>query len=237
MTTAPFLSLPAPIPIPAKAGPLDLDRSDWIWNRNRFAAYKNGNMEKAAHFAANALEDEKLMLRVAQGDRSAFLQLYDRLSTPLYSLALRMLANEAEAQDILQEVFLSIWSKAANFRADRGTPFSWAVTQLRSRAIDRIRSQRRRGELVEAYRPDLEPSGSATTSSAENCEVSERAREVRSALGQLTEDQREVLRMAYFEGLSQSEIAEKLEEPLGTIKARAHRGMARLRTLLRFLHE
>jgi RNA polymerase sigma-70 factor (ECF subfamily) len=194
-------------------------------------------MEKANHFAPSANDDEQLILKVAEGDRTAFGSLYDRFSSPLYSLALKMLANEAEAQDLLQEVFLSVWNKASTFRADRGTAFSWVVTQLRNRAIDRIRSRRRRGELLEANAPDLEPSGSTVSSSADNCDISERAREVRSALRQLSDDQCQVLRLAYFEGLTQAEIAEKLEEPLGTIKARAHRGMARLRSILKGLHE
>jgi RNA polymerase sigma-70 factor (ECF subfamily) len=210
---------------------------DWVWNRRPFRAYTTRNMEKVFDSAAGAIDDEQLIVKVAQGDRSAFSALYDRFSTPLYSLALKMLADEAEAQDLLQEVFLSVWNKASTFHADRGSAFSWVVTQLRNRAIDRIRSRRRRGELLEANAPDLEPTGSRTDSSAENCESSERAREVRSALGQLSDEQRQVLRMAYFEGMTQAEIAQRLEEPLGTIKARVHRGMARLRTLLRALHE
>ncbi len=91
--------------------------------------------------------------------------------------------------------------------------------------------------MLEANAPDLEPSGSAAASSAQHCETSERAREVRSALGQLSDEQRQVLHLAYFDGLTQAEIAEKLEEPLGTIKARAARGIARLRILLRILHD
>jgi RNA polymerase sigma-70 factor (ECF subfamily) len=192
-------------------------------------------MENAT--AANAHDDAQLIAQVAQGDRTAFGALYDRFATPLYSLALKMLANEAEAKDLLQDVFLSVWNKAPLFRADRGSAFSWLVSQLRNRAIDRIRSRRRRGELLDANAPDLEPHGSATPSSAQNVEASERAREVRSALLQLSDEQRQVLRLAYFEGLTQVEIAEQLEEPLGTIKARAARGMARLRTLLRILHD
>jgi RNA polymerase sigma-70 factor, ECF subfamily len=181
--------------------------------------------------------DEQLLLKVAEGSRAAFATLYERLSTPLYSLALKILANEAEAQDLLQEVFLSVWNKAATYRVERGSAFSWIVAQVRNRAIDRIRSRRRRGELLEENAPDLEPSGSAVPSSAENHEKSDRARHVRSALAQLSEEQREVLRLAYFEGLTQVEIAEKLEEPLGTVKARASRGMARLREALRYLHD
>jgi RNA polymerase sigma-70 factor (ECF subfamily) len=194
-------------------------------------------MEKAYPSAERAGDDERVLAQVAEGNRAAFGVLYDRFSTPLYSLALKMLANETEAKDLLQEVFLSVWNKASTFRAERGSAFSWVVTQLRNRAIDKIRSRHRHGELLEANAPDLEPSGSATLSSAENCVISERARGVRSAMAQISDEQREVLRLAYFEGLTQAEIAQELEEPLGTIKARAQRGMARLRTLLKGLHE
>jgi RNA polymerase sigma-70 factor (ECF subfamily) len=194
-------------------------------------------MEKASHSAEDANDDGELITKIAQGDRAAFLTLYDRFSTPLYSLAIKILGNEAEAQDVVQEVFLSVWNKASTFRAERGSAFSWVVTQLRNRAIDRIRSRSRRRELLDAHAPDMEPAGAASLSSADNCEISERAREVRSAMDQLSQDQRQVLRLAFFEGLTQAEIAEKLKEPLGTIKARAYRGMARLRQLLRGLHE
>ncbi len=194
-------------------------------------------MENAIHSAADANDDAQLIAKIAQGDRSALGLLYERFSTPLYSLAVKILGNETEAKDVLQEVFLLIWNKASGFKADRGSAFSWVVALLRNRAIDRIRSRRRHGELLEAHAPDLEPSGSATTSSAENCELNERAREVRAAMGQLTDDQRRVLRLAFFEGLTQVEIAAQLKEPLGTIKARAYRGMARLRTILRISHE
>ncbi len=211
--------------------------TDCIWNQPTFPAYKMKTMEKALHPGARANDDEQLIEKVAKGDRAAFIALYDRFSTPLYSLAIKMLANEAEAEDLLQEVFLSVWNKSSGYRADRGTAFSWVVAQVRNRAIDRLRSRRRRGELLEANAPDLEPTSSATKSSAENCETSERAREVRAALSQLSDDQQQVLRLAYFEGMTQAEIAQKLEEPLGTIKARAQRGMARLRTILRILHE
>jgi RNA polymerase sigma-70 factor (ECF subfamily) len=214
-----------------------VSRGDSVWNRFFFSAYKIGNMENVPHSAARTHDDKELMLKVAQGDRAAFGILYDRFSTPLYSLALRMLADEAEAQDMLQEVFLSIWTKAPIFRPERGTAFSWAVSQLRNRIIDRLRSKRRRGELTESYAADLAPSGSATPTSAQNLEAAECAREIRSALNQLGEEQREVLHLAFFEGLTQSEIAEKLEEPLGTIKARASRGMARLRSALGYLHD
>jgi RNA polymerase sigma-70 factor (ECF subfamily) len=181
--------------------------------------------------------DETLLMQVAKGDREAFAALYDRLATPLYSLGLKMLGSEAEAQDLLQEVFLSVWNKASTFDPERGSAFSWTVTQMRNRAIDRIRSKRRRGELMDTFGPDLEPTGGETRSAADNCQISEQARQVRDAMGKLSDDQRNVLRLAFFEGMTQAEIAKKLHEPLGTIKARAHRAMARLRDILRLIHD
>jgi RNA polymerase sigma-70 factor (ECF subfamily) len=194
-------------------------------------------MDEAHDPALRGRDDEKLIARVADGDASAFSALYDRFSGPLYSLAIKILGNEAEAQDVLQEVFLSVWNKAETFRAERGSVFSWIVTLLRNRAIDRIRARQRRAEFLEANAPELEPTGSSSGSSADACEISERAREVRAAIAELSDEQSRVVRLAFFEGLTQTEIAEKLREPLGTIKARAHRGMARLRALLRSLHD
>ena len=181
--------------------------------------------------------DEQLLLQVATGDRVSFGELYDRMALPLYSVALKMLGQEAEAQDIVQEVFLSVWNKAASFNPARGSAFAWMVTQLRNRAIDRIRSRRRRGELMEEFGADLEPQGSAPPSAAENVDAGERSQQVRAAMAKLSDEQRQVLRLAYFEGLTQSEIAKKLDEPLGTVKARAYRAMARLRDILRYLHD
>jgi RNA polymerase sigma-70 factor (ECF subfamily) len=193
-------------------------------------------MDPVASSVEPSVDDEQLLMRVASGDRAAFGSLYDRFCRPLYSLALKMLANETEAQDLLQEVFLSVWNKASTFDPARGTAFSWVVTQVRNRAIDRLRSYRRRGELIDAFGPDID-SGLEVRSASQNAESSERARDIHGAMEQLTPEQRQVLRLAYFEGLTQVEIAEKLNQPLGTIKARAHRAMARLRITLGFLHE
>ena len=112
------------------------------------------------------------------------------------------------------------------------------MTQLRNRAIDRIRSRRRRGELLETFGQDLEPSsaGAALGRGGLRRPASVRA-QVHAALEKLNDEQRHVLRLAYFEGLTQTEIAEKLDEPLGTIKARAHRALARLRDILRYVHD
>ena len=210
--------------------------TDCVWNRAEFTAYGKEGMDPVSSSVEPELNDEQLLLRVAAGNRVAFGTLYDRFCRPLYSLAFKMLASESEAQDILQEVFLSVWKKAPMFDPARGSAFSWVVTQVRNRAIDRLRSHRRRGELIEAFGPDLD-AGAEDRSASDHFETSERARHVRDALGQLSREQRQVLRLAYFEGLTQVEIAQRLQEPLGTVKARAHRAMARLRTALRFLHD
>jgi RNA polymerase sigma-70 factor (ECF subfamily) len=187
-------------------------------------------------FPADSVTDEQLLVGVAGGDRAAFGALYDRFCRPLYSLALKMLANETEAQDLVQEVFLTVWKKASTFDPARGTAFSWVVTQVRNRSIDRLRSHRRRGELIEAFGPDLD-TGTEILSGSDHLEAGERAREVHGALEQLSPEQRQVLRLAYFEGLTQVEISRKLNEPLGTIKARAHRALARLRQALKGRHD
>ena len=137
--------------------------NDWVWNRPLVKAYTFSNMEPGSESPSTLGEDEQLLLKVAEGNRAAFAALYDRFATPLYSLALKMLGSEAEAQDVLQEVFLSIWNKASTFRAEKGSAFAWVVSQVRNRAIDRIRSRRRRGELVDAHGPELEPSGSVVS--------------------------------------------------------------------------
>jgi RNA polymerase sigma-70 factor (ECF subfamily) len=190
-------------------------------------------MENVFHSAANANDDGQLVSRVVQGDRAALGLLYDRHATLLYSLALRMLVDETEAR----EVFLSVWSHVPVFRPERGSFFSWAVSQVRSQAIERLRARRRRGELREVDRPELDLPGFGANLPDYQDEVSARTREVRSAIGQLSEDERQVLRLAFFEGLTQAEMAEKLEEPLTAIKACVYRGLTRMRTILRFAHE
>ena len=208
-----------------------------IWNLPQSRAYSIDTMDSGSDKSPQVGEDERLMLGVAAGDCAAFASLYDRFATPIFSLALKMLVNEAEAEDLLQEVFLSVWNKASTFQAQKGSAFAWVVSQARNRAIDRIRSRRRRGELIDANGPELEPSGSVVRASSFNAEISERGRLLRAALEQLTAEQRQVLTLAYFEGMTQVEIASRLAEPLGTIKARAHRGLTRLRAALGYLNE
>lgn len=176
--------------------------------------------------------DARILRRMAAGERDALAELYDRFSRPLYATALHILNDAAEAQDVVHDVFLALWEKASVFAAERGTAFSWAATLTRNRAIDRLRSRRRRAELLERSLPaDLgyAESEGAAASAEEAAGQRDQARVVRAAVAALPQEQKRALELAFFGGLTQQEIAERLQEPLGTIKARIRRGLAKLR--------
>jgi len=171
-----------------------------------------------------------LIQQVAKQDREAFSQLYDRSSSLVFSLAMRMLKVRSDAEDLLQEVFVQVWRQASSYSADRGSPEAWIINIARSRAIDKIRSIRR---MEKSFVLTDDP---ARAESSDNVESSAAESEVRltmnSALGNLPEAQRKVLELAYFDGLTQTEIAQRLAEPLGTVKTRMRSGMQRLREIL-----
>ena len=178
--------------------------------------------------------DARLIERIVQRDQKALAELYDRFSGPLYGTALRVLRDPAEAQDVVHDVFVTLWEKAATFELTRGSAFSWAVTLVRNRAIDRVRMRRRRAELLsDALPADLGyvDSGSST-SGGELAAESDDARAVRAAVATLPLEQKRALELAFFSGLTQEEIARKLSEPLGTVKARIRRGLIKLRDSL-----
>lgn len=170
----------------------------------------------------------ELIRRMADGDRGAFAPFYDRFAPLVYPLVLRIVREPADASDVLQEVFWEAWQVAGAYDPARGSPEAWIITRARSRAIDRVRSVRRRGEtfvapLDEAMAP------------AEPEDAAERAEDrgtVQNALGRLPLAQREVIELAYYGGLTQSEIAERLKQPLGTIKTRIRLGLERLRDVV-----
>ena len=179
--------------------------------------------------------DAGLLRKIAGGDRDAFAQIYDRFSRPLYSVALRILHDANEAEDIVHDVFISLWNKAPDFEPTRGSALGWAITLTRNRAIDRLRSRRRRSELLEQAAPaDLgydENPPDSTTSPGELW-LKEKATAVRRAITDLSEDQRHAVELAFFGGLTQQEIAARLQQPLGTVKARIRRGLLKLRDTL-----
>ena len=183
--------------------------------------------------------DARLLQRMAQGDRAAFAELYDRFSRPLYVTARRILGDAREAEDVVQDVFLALWEKSAAYSAERGTAFSWAVTLTRNRAIDRVRLRRRRGELLERSIPaDLGyDRADAAADCADSLVFKEKAGLVRAALAALPAEQKQAVELAFFSGLTQQQIAEKLRQPLGTVKARIRRGLLKLRTALSLSHD
>jgi RNA polymerase sigma factor (sigma-70 family) len=174
------------------------------------------------------LSDEALLSLVASSDDQALAELYDRFGGVAYGLALRILRDEVLAQDAVQEAFLAVWRSADRFLAERAKASTWILTLVHRRAVDLVRREdRRRGEPLERA---AEPVAPATTE--DEATIGYERRVVQEALRQLTPEQREALELGYYGGLTQSELAERLGQPLGTIKSRMFTGLSRLRDLL-----
>jgi RNA polymerase sigma factor (sigma-70 family) len=173
------------------------------------------------------LSDEALVALVARGDDVALAELYERFGRVAYGLALRVVRDTSLAEDVVQEAFLAVWRSAGRFVAERAKASTWILTLVHRRAVDLVRrEQPRRAEPLEAA-----PQASAETTEDQAWLRLQQAR-VREALRKLPDQQREALELAYFGGFTQSELADRLGEPLGTIKSRMFSGLARLRELL-----
>jgi RNA polymerase sigma-70 factor (ECF subfamily) len=176
--------------------------------------------------------DRELMARIESRDADAVALLYDRHAARLLGLAERIVGSGGEAEEVLQEVFLHVWRAAASYDASRGSVLAWLLVATRSRSIDRLRARRpaSRGELKrldevpEAASPLNVESDSASRQWEAIC---------RSAIGELPAEQRRVLELAYFEGLTHVEIAQRTATPLGTVKTRARLGLMKLRERIR----
>ncbi len=179
-----------------------------------------------------APDDFDLMTGIAQGDRQAFAQLYDRFSAILYSTALRVLNDAKEAEDVLQDVFIQIWDRARQYDASLGKPLNWAITLTRNKAIDRLRSLKRRFKLADDVAGQAPQTTASSSQPGDDAVAGEETALVRSAVGGLPADQRKAIELAFFGGLTQQEISESLGEPLGTVKARIRRGLLKLRSAL-----
>src|SRR5207342_123443 len=175
--------------------------------------------------------DQAAVARMARGEGDAVAELYDRHARPIYSLALRILGDATEAEDIVQEVFSQAWKQAARYSASRGAVGAWLMTLARSRAIDRLRAKRARpgdvsDERVAGRLVDAGPPADSLVLS------SEQVARVRAALDELPLLQRAAIELAYYEGLTHAEIADRLEQPLGTVKTRIRLAMLKLRDVL-----
>ena len=178
-------------------------------------------------------QDQQLMTliqRATTGDQSAFATLYETTSKVVFGLVLRIVPERATAEEVLLDVYTQAWRQAGNYDSSRGSPLAWLMTIARSRAIDRLRSNRQdqHNEAID----DANGLVASSISPEEASVLSERQRLVRMALDSLVPEQREVLELAYYGGLSHTEIAEKTGHPLGTVKTRTRLGMMKLREML-----
>jgi RNA polymerase sigma-70 factor (ECF subfamily) len=178
-------------------------------------------------------EDRECLRRLAGGDGDAAARLYDRHARAVYSLVLRIVGDEADAEDVVQDVFAQAWRQAARYDASRGVVGAWLLMMARTRAIDKLRNRRARpdtqGADSQATLDGMPTSVPDVTSTIIDAETAKR---VQSALAGLPLLQRLVIELAYYEGLTQREIADRLEEPLGTIKSRLRLGLLKLRDTL-----
>lgn len=170
-----------------------------------------------------------LIRRMAAGDQQAFSHFYDRHAALAHRLITRIVRDPDDAADVLQEVFWGAWKAADSYDADRGTPEAWIITRARSRALDQLRSVRRRSATFVAPVDEVV----ATSSGAEHGpgQAVDRVA-VKTGLGRLAADEREVLELAYYAGLTQTEIAKQLQAPLGTVKTRMRRALERLQGIM-----
>jgi RNA polymerase sigma-70 factor (ECF subfamily) len=172
----------------------------------------------------------ELIRRMATGDRNAFSEFYNAYSAMAYRLIVRIVGDREDAADVLQEVFWHAWESAGSYDPARGSPEAWIITRARSRAIDRVRSMRRRSATFVAPFDDA-----VTVAQGQRHGETGQTPDhvwVQKALEDLSVEQREVLRLAYYAGLTQTEIASRLNEPLGTVKTRMRRGLERLRGIM-----
>lgn len=176
-----------------------------------------------------------LLARVAKGDEAAFSQLYDRSISLLFVLAMRMLGDRDDASELLQDVYQEVWRKVVRYDVGRSSPMAWLVTLTRSRAIDRLRARASRGF---GFTASIDEAGAIDVPDQRADPLETQAdRELRAsitkALADLPDGQQEALELAYYEGLSHTEIAARLNLPLGTVKTRIKLGMSKLKTALR----
>lgn len=171
-----------------------------------------------------------LMKRVAARDQAAFAELSEKYSALIFSTAFKVLNHYEDTEDVMNEVLTTIWKKADTYHSKKGSLVTWICTTARNRAIDRVRSVQRRSALYDKFEEKLQGEAPEKRSTGrEDLYRSDARRVLQSAVVSLSPEQREVIELAYFEGLTQKQIAERIDSPLGTVKARIRRGVERLR--------
>jgi len=175
--------------------------------------------------------DAELGRRMRNGDEDAFATFYDSFAPGLFSLIYGILRDQKESEDVLQEAFVQMWKRIATYDARRSSLFTWAVMISRHKAIDRLRARQRQSRFAEAVagEPDAVPSPGPVERADDAIARSDERERVRAALAQLSEGQRKAIDLAFFSGLTQTQISERLGTPLGTVKARIRRGLLALR--------
>jgi len=183
----------------------------------------------------NDLRDEQLITLIAHGEKEALEVFYNRYAAPVFSLAKYMLRENGTAEEVTQDIFLNLWLKASSYNPQRGTPRAWFMSVAHHRIIDVIKSRKRAAQSTNQVPHellDLYPSSHISTEEEAHRNLDRE--QIITALASLPEEQREVIILAYFEGYSQSEIASKLGQPLGTVKTRVRLAMQKLRAALKY---
>lgn len=181
--------------------------------------------------AFNDVADAALLIEIANGNRRSFRDLHDRYQGLLFATINKVLNDNRDSEEVLQEVMHSLWRKAHLYNNGRGRPVTWLVSMARNRGIDRLRAKQRQSKLKKAYSAEVEvlPKIATSIGGFEMATRRDTCNAVRSAVMELTPVQREAIEKVYFDGLTQQEIADQLGQPLGTVKARIRRGLARLK--------
>ena len=182
----------------------------------------------------NADEEVQLMKRIKSRDAEALEELYGLYNRLLFSMVISIVKKREEAEDMLQEIFLKVWNKADSFDEERGNVYSWIVTLARNKAIDRIRSKgykTQKKASVSIHKPLFTLEGDHYDP-LETTIFSDRAELVKKALQKIPESQSQVIKIAYYRGMTQSEISDQLDIPLGTVKTRTRQGMIKLKRIL-----
>jgi RNA polymerase sigma-70 factor (ECF subfamily) len=185
-----------------------------------------------AGFPGSAAADHAALERMARGDHDALAELYDRHGRLVFSLALRILRDQSDAEDIVQDVFSQAWRQEARYESSRGNVIAWLLNLTRSRAIDRLRGRRARPDAAAAGDPSSLDLPDLSQPVDEQVALSHQAARIRAAVDELSVLQRVAIELAFYEGLTHVEIADRLELPLGTVKTRIRQGLLKLKERL-----